>query len=326
MSALRESFAAVGYPDLDEGHIRFGAEMARWRARAPLAQDDSFPDGHPLHAPILQNVYAFGATLAQSAGLLCGLSPAVAEDRADWAGRFNVGISLFDYACDVEGGSRVLAQLDPFRELTGAQLPAEFARDATLAYLQVLAAEVLIALHDDLSRFARNADDDPLWVAIARMLRAELFLADRDLVRTDPALRVERRLFLKAAEPFRVMVEWITLSSTLAMRRSARDLGRAIGRCVWVVDDAHDVWLDLRARQSNLFILKALAGAPSIALDRPALAAIQAQAVLGRDATVRRESRRAITRLVGAAERCGASEARRVEQIPVVAASLINWV
>ncbi len=73
----------------------------------------------PLHPDVVRRVHGFGFAVGWAMGRLLGLDDAAARDRADWCGRFNLGISLYDYVCDETGRGDVLLGVEPFASLVG---------------------------------------------------------------------------------------------------------------------------------------------------------------------------------------------------------------
>src|SRR5688572_29570854 len=65
----------------------------------------------PLNPEILNSVYGFGVVVGEICGSLLGLSSEQMQDRLDWCGQFNLGISLFDYLCDEVGIDAAFATL-----------------------------------------------------------------------------------------------------------------------------------------------------------------------------------------------------------------------
>lgn len=291
----------------------------------PTAEDDGV---RALQPDLVGSVYAFGALVGRVCGLLLDIDATATARRADWCGRFNLGISLFDHLCDEAGAARRLVRLAPFdgfvaRTPVGAPprpTPAERA-------LAELAAGLLAELR------AESGRRDALWRVLGTMFEAELTLVEETLTAPVDVDGIEAALRLKSEEPFRVMGEWIgrggKSAAGPALRRHralSRALGRSLGRCFWLVDDARDLWDDYGRRRWNLFLLR-------VADDEPELLASARNAFndarlvhrLAASGAARREVRPAIGSLAAILATCPAPPEQRTRAAGLIAVSLARW-
>lgn len=324
------AWGKAGFPAPELFDRRYRAVIDTHRSRGPsIPAGVNVPPG-PLDPNLVGSVYSFGAFVGEMSAHLLGLPSREIEGRLDWPGRFNLGVSLFDYLCDSRGMSELVASLPPFRRLaagTGAnsdstRMPEE---DGTVVFLVQLTTELLIELEREVS------SADRLWATLASMLQAELEVSqDRAGSGTDLA-HVEDALSRKAAEPFGVIAEWMALHQGAGTPSLARDtasaLGRAIGRCYWLMDDAYDVWTDLAEGQWNLLLIRATAAEPRIDLRDPSPAtAVQVEKILRRTRAIADESKMAIKELKLVLSSCSSASATRHEWLGSMAASLAQWV
>ncbi len=234
----------------------------------------------PLAGPILQDVYRFGVFVGCVVGRLLGLEPEEIERRADWCGRFNLGVSLFDYLSDEAGHGAAVTSWPPFDRLvpTGSQpVGAWEPPSAAAGLLSEVATDVLAEMENEAGPFG----EDELWLSMAEMMEAETLLSQhraRVSPDVDALLEASRT---KSSGPFRAIAEWMSLGSAKELRPEARELGVAIGDCYWLVDDARDLWVDLDAGRWNLFLLEVARREPELfSADVVGLAEIRLSRVL----------------------------------------------
>jgi hypothetical protein len=238
--------------------------------RAVLLPDTLAPSYHtsgPLAAATLRDVYTFGVFVGHVAGRLLALPPDEIEASAGWCGRFNLGISLFDYLIDEDGRGEDLARWPPFARLAvdpAAVLSASDSTESQPEVVQVLhriAADVMAQLEATVGPVDQEPTSDEMWTAFQDMIRAELLMSKTRLAANPDFAGLLHAARAKSAAPFSCMAEWMWLSSrqggVAALRMTARALGAAIGECFWLVDDARDLWTDLDAGRWNLFLLLA---------------------------------------------------------------------
>lgn len=228
----------------------------------------------PLDAALLGTVYGFGTFIGDLAGHLLGVREPSRTRRADWCGRFNLGISLFDYVCDEAHGARRVLSLPAFRAFVARVpgLPAGLRADEgeVERALDQVAAGVLRDLAAEIGPDPAHGRSRGLWRAMHALFLAQmtsLGAGGAAIAHAGDSMRASRA---KSVEPFRVMSEWMVLGGRSDVHRQARarTLGRAIGTVVWIVDDAKDVWRDLEAGRPNLFLTRAAAAEPALARQR----------------------------------------------------------
>jgi hypothetical protein len=324
LSAFRAIYFAEwkrsGLPEYPASRIAGAA----WPALAcPLLVDRLPSDGtgfaRGLDPAIVDNVYGFGVHVGDAFGRLHGVPPRARRGRAEWCGQFNLGISLFDLVCD-EGGASELAELHALpsmRLFTGAVAPSE-PHSRTLRLLDEVATSVLARL---------SADAGPphprrgLWRALFAMFKAQLERAAATTTRLGDADRLRGNLRLSAAEPFRMMSEWVARGADSDLRKAAH-LGRCVGDCYWLIDDARDVWSDLYARRWNLFLVEAKVADPSLRLNSPTPFVEARLTQLWHD---RRVAERAARAAVGRLARSLHGYARTREPVAQLHASMMQW-
>ena len=285
-----------------------------------------------LSAPTVRDVYTFGHFVGQLTGRLLALPEEVIAMRADWCGRFNLGISLFDYLADEAGEREALIAMPVFARLSGNAAPAadcasvppsDVAR--ALAYV---AHDVLVRLEADTGVPQSREPADEMWHALQEMLRAELIMSHG---RTDAEgglddLKLAARA--KSAGPFRCMADFVCMdpSVDVALRDVARDLGSAIGDCFWLIDDACDLWQDLDRDRWNLFLLLAAKEDAAIAAHPAEVTAeIRLSNILLRHGWVQREVAPVVRRLKTALALTPASNETRQEVAGLLATAMQRW-
>jgi hypothetical protein len=278
--AWRERFAARLFTlwcehDLAQGQPYAGKYDRLIRAW-PVPQSVTglaIPGCRPLDRQTLGSVYRFGAFAGLQLGRLLGLEDRQAALKSDLCGRFNLGISLFDYVCDEAGRADSLLGREPFRDLARAAglSPASVQDepDAAEAALIALAGGVLA----EVAQVAGPPDPagSPLWQGLVEMIGAEAGVARTRLAPGIDASHCMELVRLKSAGPFRWMANWTATGMAAGDRLAAADLGDALGALYWLVDDARDLWDDLDGRRCNLFLLAAAMEEPGLldALEAP---------------------------------------------------------
>lgn len=301
-----------------------GSDLTAWPALAcPLRVDHVPPESaglsRGLDPAIIDNVYGFGVHVGEAFGRLQGVPPRAARERAEWCGLFNLGISLFDLVCD-EGSPPEIAELHALPSMRAfSRAPAPRTPDSpTLRFLDEVATRVLVRLREE------AGPPDPrrgIWRALFAMFTAQLEGVDATTRRLGDVDRVRRNLRLSAAEPFRVMAEWVARGGRADVRQAAR-LGRSVGDCYWLIDDARDVWADLYARRWNLFLVEAKVADPSLRLDPPTPFVEARLTQLWQD---RRVAERAARGAVGRLARSVEGDRRTREPLSRIHASMMHW-
>lgn len=302
---------------------------AAWPALAcPLLvdRDRPAPEGTGLArglAPaVVDSVYGFGVYIGEAFGRLHGVPPRAIRARAELCGQFNLGISLFDLVCD-EGGASDFAELralPSMRMFAAAAAPRE-PQSRTLRFVDQVATSVLAMLCDEVgpSDLRRG-----LWRAMFAMFHAQLERSGARTTRLGDADALRKALRLSAAEPFRVMSEWVARGARCSPSdlRAGAHLGRCVGDCYWLIDDARDVWDDLYAGRWNFFLLEAKVAEPSLRFDQPTPFVEARLTQLWQD---RHVAERAARAAVGRLARSLQGNARTREPVAQMHASMVQW-
>lgn len=283
-------------------------------------------------APTVRDVYTFGHLIGQLAGRMLRVPDEELPIRAEWCGRFNLGISLFDYVSDEEGQSAVLASMPMFGSMSpdapvDAYEPAVPRSDAAQA-LEHVAAGVLRRLEDVAGAFGSEGPIDPLWRAFADMMRAELLMAGARSETSSDIRALQLAARAKSAGPFACMAEWMALGQPVdeARRIRARALGTAIGECFWMVDDAVDLWDDLDRDRWNLFLLTVATCDPTVAVHPVDMdAEIRLSRILLARGWLRGLVRPVIARMRNALDGMPAPPATRQEATGLLAVAMQRW-
>jgi hypothetical protein len=290
-----------------------------------------------LDSALLDAVYGFGFLMGELLGRLLGLPKHKAPERAQWCGRFNLGISLFDYLSDEGIGAETVAILPAFSVFLSREQPSSingkfFSPPEKL--LNQIASSVLSDLEKEIGAPTRTRLKSGLWRAMREMFRAEMLIATTPLTsEVDPNL-IRKSLYLKSVEPFKVMAEWMSHGIVVNNRQSqqshikqARRLGRALGRCCWLVDDAKDVWRDLEAKQWNLFLVAAATEEPQLfnPLVTDALRDVRLMKIWKQTRIAERTSISTIRQLVRAVDELNLSKGKQNDMLGLLAAVLARW-
>lgn len=244
----------AGLPD----PIIYAEEYVRTREGAVFVNryiEEPFKPDAALEKNLLNSIYGFGSLHGNMFSRLLNLNKTVTIKASDWCGQFNLGISLFDYLSDETlGGIHSVISLDAFqpfmqegksamRELTGAE---EFLNNLTSS-----------VLHNLVTLEKHNETPNGIMQLMRQLFEAQVFLSRQTLANTKDLAHIKQALFLKSAEPFRVMAEYalcVARNKNPKILDQARALGTAVGSCYWLIDDAKDVWIDLEAREWNIFL------------------------------------------------------------------------
>lgn len=211
-----------------------------------------------LEDNLLRSVYGFGALQGKIFCELFHLNDAISKEASDWCGRFNLGISLFDYLCDeTAGGQNRVNSLKVFQPFIKTKVAEMHPLTPSELFLSNLVRSVLQDLGKLNLRNGESKKSDHLFKLMKHLFEAQSFLSNEIFSNPTDVKKIKKALYLKSAEPFKVMAEYtVGLSHTKdpLILKNARSMGEAIGRCYWIIDDAKDVWIDLEARQWNLFL------------------------------------------------------------------------
>jgi hypothetical protein len=275
-------------------------------------------------------VCGFGYVTGTACARLLGVRGQAARSSVDWCARFNLGISLVDWLCDEAEAREEVAGLPAFALLAGRRSASRVPVRAEARYLDALAHDLLAELARDAGPPAAGEPRSALWPSLRRMLRAELASAKPGLPSPAGLDAALSQLRLTSVEPFRVMAERTLLAQGRRPSRSriaaARRLGRAIGECVWLVDDAADFWHDLGAGRGNRFVIEAIAADDRVlAADGSSVMGIAMARVLRRERVAERLCARAAGRLAVALRDLPCDGPERERAAGLVGVSLARW-
>lgn len=211
----------------------------------------------------LYSVYGFGVATGMIFAEMLGLDKSISENTSDWCGRFNLGISLYDYICDELGGVNSVAALKVFEPF----IENDFERISSTTPAEKLLSSLSESVILDLKNTVKDDKISSLLTLLQQMFEAENFVSKAKFSSASDFTKIENALSLKSAEPFRAMAEYTgynVLGKNPLLINNIGIIGKAIGNCYWLIDDARDVWNDLKAEQWNLFLLEAAKNDPLI--------------------------------------------------------------
>lgn len=323
----------AGLPAPQQHERAYLEQLHALRFEGELPPGNDAPD-HPLNRDTVDAVFGFGALFGRVCMRLMGPpSPHEAQRRETWCGNFNLGISLFDYLCDVSGEPHRAATLPALQRLLPSLrrvAVSEMPDIEPARFLNHLIEHLLVELTSARTEAPGSGVVTPLWRALQTMCEAELAVAGTRVVPLAPVAVLQRALRLKSEEPFRVMCQWATRaaqrSDNPARDAQARALGRALGRCFWLADDAKDLWTDLDAGQWNLFAVQAVRIEPALMqTKRDPLIDARLATLLERERIAERTSAQAVQRVVRAVHGLPTSARARREGLGLMAAALARW-
>ena len=283
-----------------------------------------------LHPDVISTVFGFGCFIGRVCGDLFGLDERRVAARADWCGRFNLGISLFDYVCDelpeeTRHAMLALPVFAPFTSDDGGRDGGDVGDVGRL--LDLIATGVLRDLARETGAPTAHRRRYGLWQAFRNMYAAQLIAASQPIGPGADLQAVVRQLKLKSSEPFRVMAEWMARdpTSTVSTRKAAH-VGRCIGDCFWLVDDAQDIWTDLDSSRWNYFLARSMELDPALRFDvpGPVLEARLAGLWNANDVSAQ-ASRKAVKGLAKALAKLGSSPARQDRAAGRLGAAIARW-
>lgn len=272
-SAFFAEWERAGLSPPDQTELTKAPMLGALQNEEPSVQldiaDSDGPISEALSDQIVTSVHRFGREIGEVCSMAVGASVEETAASHDWCGRFNLGISLFDFVCDeLPGQLDVLINAPAFAPFAGKD-PAAGATidDPVVRALDSLAGEVLRDLERMIGPRTASSRRSGVWRALDSMFAAQVQLSI-DGANRSPTEQLLDGMRLKSAEPFRIMAEYVGYGAGLApgSRRRLANFGRAIGDCFWIVDDAVDVWTDLDHGRSNYFLSMALAADHSLDL------------------------------------------------------------
>jgi hypothetical protein len=278
----------------------------------------------------LRSVYGFGFTTGNIFASMLGLDAARAKQTSDWCGRFNLGISLFDYISDeLKGGLSSVTSLDVFKPFVKTDHLVDRALTPVEELLSKLAGTVLLDLKNAVAKKEGSPGAVQLFKIMKRMFDAENFISNENLSADANLKKIEKALYRKSAEPFRLMAAFTALrldTNDSLLTKNAGATGKALGYCYWLIDDAKDVWVDLKAGRWNLFLTVAAAEHPRIfAKGNEAVSERQLINIWERSGHAEKISRQIINRLVKAVKGMRLPDEVEHQSLGLVWASLWQW-
>ncbi len=205
----------------------------------------------------LFSVYGFGNVIGSVFSDMFGLTAEQKTDASDWCGRFNLGISLFDFIADEQEGIAHITSLPVFETFLNGTTP----KPESLTTAQRLLSKLTAGVLEEFEQTGLNpAEMKPLF-------EAELFLSLEKMGLPANLEKVDNALFLKSAEPFSIMAGYVALQGGQKDETQLfqfRKVGTALGRLFWIMDDAKDIWTDLNEGHWNIFLVKAARLAPAL--------------------------------------------------------------
>lgn len=214
-----------------------------------------------LEDHLLRSIYGFGALHGKMFSEMFKLNEASTKDASDWCGRFNLGISLFDYLCDeTSNGQKSIAMMHVFQPFLKTKVFENQRLTNTEEFLSNLADSVLRDIEKLDIENTKKRKSNQLFKLMKQLFDAQYFLSQEPLCYTIDLEKIKKALYLKSAEPFRAMADYTTGLSKInnpSVIENAKSIGKAIGDCYCIIDDAKDVWIDLEAEQWNLFFVLA---------------------------------------------------------------------
>ena len=217
------------------------------------------PDISPgIDSNQLRSVYGFGVTTGKIFAGMLGLDVALSKETSDWCGRFNLGISLFDYISDELEGVNNVTSLAVFQPFVKTNYSVDRSLTPAEELLSNLAGSVLHDLKKADGKKEGSYKADKLFKVMKLMFEAENFFSKESLSGDADLPKIEKALYRKSAEPFRVMAEFTALMADAKdslMIKNAGTTGKALGYCYWLIDDAKDVWIMILRQNDGIYFL-----------------------------------------------------------------------
>ncbi len=271
----------------------------------------------------LYDVYGFGVTAGKLFGAMFGLTAEQTIHTSDWCGRFNLGISLFDYISDELDGANSVSSLPVFQSFTRDENSSAIPSTSSEELVSNLAASVL----QDVANLSSIKSE--LLMAMQEMFDAEDFISTTKLSADADLKKIYQALYLKSAGPFKAMAEYtasIKTADDSNLLQNAAAVGNALGMCYWLIDDAKDVWDDLEARQWNIFLQLAAEKDPMVfAAQTDSDTIADLLCCWERSEHAAKISVETITRLTDAIAKLELAEDVNNHTLGIIAASLWQW-
>jgi len=239
----------AGLPD----HQDFLAEYIETREGVNFEDVKIEPTNDELTTPTpnqLRSVYGFGALIGKVYSKMLGLTDARTVHVRDWCGRFNLGISVFDYVCDETYiGIDKVTSLQVFKPFIDRNSSENYYTSPMEEYLSNLTKGILQDINEETIH-----DPETIFNLLKQLFEAQIFLSKTDLSITSNLNKIRSAMELKSSGPFEVMAKYAAQCNGRNKELLIHEIGKPIGNCYWAIDDAKDVWNDLKARQWNLFL------------------------------------------------------------------------
>lgn len=306
------------------------AEYSNTLKGSPYRGYNPDPSLAPLNPDLLNRVYGFGNFFGGICGGLLGMSFEEMIQRVDWCGLFNLGISLFDYICDELNGLKTISSIPAFQLFLNEKSIEEVTVLGPVEkLLNDIAVNVLgkLQVHNNMKS---SSCETNLMKSMKKMFDAEILLSTKDINdKSDPVL-IKKALYLKSVEPFRVMAEWMSYGTGESKKpliiKNARKLGRSLGFCYGLFDDARDVWLDLENNRWNSFLLHALEEEPDLFIEpRSSILDFKLTNIWERQNLVQKLSDSAISELVKIMSPLNQRSPKNEKYLGLIGASLARW-
>ncbi len=278
-----------------------------------------------LETSLVNSIYGFGVLHGRMFAQLLGIKELEIPDALDWCGRFNLGISTFDYVTDeTPDGIAKFTSFEVFQSLKAIDPQLKQQLNPTEVFLMQLSRGVL----KDVENMDRANGTDDLMLCMKQLYKSQMFLSKQSLKNMTNAEDIGQSLYLKSAEPFLVMAEYIASASNLGEEKTeiAKSLGKAFGKLYWLIDDAIDVWIDLEADDWNLFLLKAYNQNPKL-FTEPSNNSIKndLEKIWYENSIAERLSKQMIQGLKNTVKELQASEEEITDQLGIMASVLWHW-
>ncbi len=277
-----------------------------------------------LEKKLLDSVYGFGVMTGNLLAEMLGSPFVLTGNAAEWCGRFNLGISLFDYVCDEMDGATKAASLEVFQTFISGKKSGNAPSTPVEALLSSLAASIL---HDP--EITNEKKTGILSKTIKKMFAAEIFISSASLSAEANLPQIKKALYLKSAEPFRLMAEMTSRKAGIKdplVLKNMRRAGQALGNCYWLIDDAKDLWADLDAGRWNIFLMLAASGDPRIFLQqRDAFTDNRLLKIWEGQLHAQKTAKQIIQNLVKAVARMDIPKSTEQHVMGLIGASLWQW-
>ncbi len=323
-SAFFKSWRCAGLPDHEDFLSAYYLMLEQRNKKIEWIENSSGIDHSRLY-----DVYGFGVTVGKFFAEMFDLSTGQTTITSDWCGRFNLGISLFDYISDELAGATSVASLNVFQSFIKTKDSKPRSLSAAEELLTQLAGSVLGDLKNAGTTKNGIQKSNPLFPVLQKMFDAQNFISAERLSAGVDLKKIKKALYLKSAEPFGVMAEYTAQMADATdpcLIRKAHSIGKALGCCYWLIDDAKDVWIDLEAGQWNLFLQLAAADHPNLfAQNREGLTEKSLFQQWEQGNHAQKISEQIINRLIRSVKKLQLTDEAEQHTLGLVSASLWQW-